>query len=131
MVESFIVPVTGTKQVRLLKLLHEGSLPLSKVRVKLKDNQPKLVVDSINEFFARLISQVDDNWVRAELKFLVGYGFSGRKENVIWLNDKVEIINFHPDKNNPCEATLRIWRTKTKVRPAHAEKPVGVTPSTS
>lgn len=114
--EEFIdIPITDTKQVRLFKLLHEGSLPLSKARLRLNDNQPKVVVDRLNLFFANFISCIPWEWPRAEVKFLVCHGFDGRKRQEILLNDNVEIKGFMPDKENPTMVIIRVWRNGTEI----------------
>lgn len=117
-----MIQVTDQKQVRLLKLLHEGSLPLSKARIRLNDNRPKVTVDRLNLFFANTISSCGQDifgkWQRAELRFLIGYGLTGQKEQIIKLNGNVEILNFYPDKDNPEMVTLRIIRrTSQHARP--------------
>ena len=113
--DFIMVPVKDPKQIRLIKLLHNGSLPLSKVRTKLNDNRPKLIAESLNLFFSSFIDSIEgddllSNWKRAEIRFLVGHGISGERKQIFWLDDNVEILKFHPDNKNPTLVTLRVWR---------------------
>lgn len=113
--DDVIIPITNRKQVKLIKLLHEGAIPLNKARIILKDTQPKVIVDRLNIFFANIISTLKDDsfstrFIRGELEFIVGHGFPDTKLQQIRLSDNVIIENFYPDKENPTIVTLRILR---------------------
>lgn len=100
--------VDDKKQIELLKLLHEGSLPLSKARVKLRNKTPMVVVTSLNHHMAKFIQAMDNEWLRSELMFCVWCEFGGRKKQ-IQLSENVVIDRFHPNKENAECVILKLY----------------------
>ena len=107
------VLIEDMKQVRLLKLLHEGSLPLSKVRIKMKDKQPQLVADKLSQRIALFIQLLDNDWFKSELMWL--FFLEHRKTNVMTLPNNIEICKFVPNKENARYVVLKVYADCTTV----------------